>query len=90
MQDAEITKSLCKCNSKDWFTCKSENKVTWSKEDTEIGSIALSYCLKFCVKELWLQNIKGTWSNQWVGFNTCVFFSQLVVIIIITNSNCYV
>ena len=59
MQDAEITKSLCTCNSKDWFTCKSENKVTWSKKDTEIGSIALSYCLKLCVKEYGCKILKG-------------------------------
>lgn len=37
-----MTKSLCTCtcNSNDWF--KSENKVNWSKQATEIGSVALS------------------------------------------------
>ena len=37
-----MTKSLCTCtcNSNDWF--KSENKANWSKQATEIGSVALS------------------------------------------------
>ena len=37
-----MTKSLCTCtcNSNDWF--KSENRVNWSKQATEIGSVALS------------------------------------------------